>query len=227
LKSVLIVDDEDNIRDVVSSYLQREGFRSIGVPNGNQAIELIKNENIDLVILDLMLPDISGEDVCESIRKISSVPVIMLTAKANEQQRIHGLSIGADDYVIKPFSPKELVARVKAVLRRTDHELLADRISFNQGDLIIDSSRKEVYKQKQLVYLTPNEYKLLIVLANHPNRTFSREELMEKVFGYDSSSDTRTIDQHIKNVRQKIESNPKQPNYIQTVFGFGYKFNGG
>jgi two-component system, OmpR family, response regulator ResD len=227
MKSILIVDDEKNIREVVSSYLQREGYHIYETVSGKEAIKLVQSKNIDLVILDPMLPDISGEETCQTIRRVSSVPIIMLTAKITEQQQIDGLSIGADDYVLKPFSPKELVARVKAVLRRNDHELLADRISFNEGDLTIVSTKREVLKHNEVVNLTPNEYKLLMVLVTNPNRPFTRDELVEKIFGYDSLSDPRTIDSHIKNVRKKIETNPKEPTYIQTVFGVGYKFHGG
>lgn len=226
--TVLVVDDEEKIRDVVVSYLQMEGFATIQAASGTEALELLSTTDADMVILDLMLPDLSGEEVCRRIRQASPIPVLMLTAKIAEDDRIQGLALGADDYVLKPFSPRELVARVKAIMRRTqENTLLAERISFHEGELIIDCSGHEVYKQGSLVGLTPNEYKLLLVLARHPGRYFSREELVEKVLGFDFKGDSRTIDQHVKNLRQKIESDPRSPAFITTVYGVGYRFDGG
>ena len=228
MKTILMVDDEDKIRDVVVSYLKKDGFRTMEAGTGMEALQTIRNVPVDLVILDLMLPDIPGEQVCQTIRQQSSVPILMLTAKVDKSSRVHGLNIGADDYVIKPFDPLELVARVRAILRRTDeHHLLADRISFNDGELIIDSVRNEVYLRGEPVNLTPSEYKLLLVLARHPQRQFNREELVEKVLGADFEGDVRAIDQHVKNLRQKIEPDPKHPKYIHTVYGIGYRFMGG
>jgi two-component system response regulator ResD len=228
MKTILIVDDEEKIREVVVSYLQIEGYQTVEAGTGNQALEFVRRGNINLIILDLMLPDMSGEDVCRAIRQFSPVPVIMLTAKVSEDNRVHGLTLGADDYVVKPFSPRELTARVKANLRRAqDDTLLAETISFQNGDLIIRPSKHEVYKKGSLVSLTPNEYKLLLILARHPNRTFTREELIEKVLGIDFEGDARSIDQHVKNLRHKIESDLKKPQYIVTVFSVGYRFTGG
>ncbi len=228
MKTILMVDDEDKIRDVVVSYLKKDGFRTMEAGTGMEALQTIRNVPVDLVILDLMLPDIPGEQVCQTIRQQSSVPILMLTAKVDKSSRVHGLNIGADDYVIKPFDPLELVARVRAILRRTDeHHLLVDRISFNDGELIIDSARNEVFLLGQPVNLTPSEYKLLLVLARHPQRQFHREELVEKVLGADFEGDVRAIDQHVKNLRQKIEPDPKHPKYIHTVYGIGYRFMGG
>lgn len=228
MKTILIVDDEEKIREVVASYLQNEGYATIQSGTGNKALELVRGGNVDLLILDLMLPDMSGEDVCRAIRQFSPIPVIMLTAKVSEDDRVQGLTLGADDYVVKPFSPRELTARVKAILRRTqDDTLLAEIISFQNGDLVIRPMKHEVYKIGNLISLTPNEYKLLLILAHHPNRTFTREELIEKVLGFDFEGDTRSIDQHVKNLRQKIESDPKKPQYIVTVFSVGYRFTGG
>lgn len=226
VKSILIVDDEEKIRDVIASYLQNEGFQTKEAANGKQAVEMIRHFPIDLMILDLMLPDLSGEEVCQQVRQISPVPILMLTAKAAEEDRITGLEIGADDYVVKPFSPREVVARVKVILRRSGNDLLADRISFQNGDLIVDTVKRKVYKKEKEVNLTPVEYKLLLVLARHPGRSFAREELIEKVFGYDYTGEVRTIDQHIKNLRHKIEADPSRPVYILTVYGFGYRFGG-
>jgi len=226
--TVLVVDDEEKIRDVVVSYLQMEGYATIQASSGTEALELLSTTDADMVILDLMLPDLSGEEVCRRIRQSSPIPVLMLTAKIAEDDRIQGLTLGADDYVLKPFSPRELVARVKAIMRRTqENTLLAERISFHEGELVIDCSGHEVYKQGSLVGLTPNEYKLLLVLARYPGRYFSREELVEKVLGFDFEGDSRTIDQHIKNLRQKIESDPRSPAFITTVYGVGYRFDGG
>ncbi|MFC0211194.1 response regulator transcription factor [Paenibacillus chartarius] len=228
MKTILVVDDESKIRDVVVSYLKKDGFQTVEAETGSEAIRRVQNESIDFVILDLMLPDMEGEQVCQAIRQIHSVPILMLTAKVSENNRIKGLSMGADDYLIKPFDPREVVARVRAIMRRTDeYHLLADRLAFNQGELIIDSLKQQVFRDGQPVNLTPNEYKLLLVLAKHPQRHFSRDELVERVLGYDFDGDSRTIDQHVKNIRQKIEGDPKSPNYIVTVYGTGYRFAGG
>ncbi len=226
MKSILIVDDEEKIRDVIASYLQNEGFQTREAANGKQAVEMIRRFPIYLMILDLMLPDLSGEEVCQQVRQISPVPILMLTAKAAEEDRLTGLAIGADDYVAKPFSPREVVARVKVILRRTGNDLLADHISFQNGDLVIDTVKRKVNKKEEEVTLTSVEYKLLTVLARHPGRSFAREELIEKVFGYDYPGEIRTIDQHIKNLRHKIETDPSCPVYILTVYGFGYRFGG-
>ncbi|SFE02749.1 DNA-binding response regulator, OmpR family, contains REC and winged-helix (wHTH) domain [Paenibacillus catalpae] len=228
MKTILVVDDEEKIREVVVSYLQKDGFQTIEADKGNKALDLVRDGNIDLVILDLMLPDLSGEEVCKSIRQVSTIPIIMLTAKVTEDDRVQGLSLGADDYVIKPFSTRELIARVKANLRRAhDDTLLAETISFKGGDLTIHPLRHKVFKNSSPVALTPNEYKLLLTFARHPGRTFTREELVEKVLGFDFEGDARAIDQHVKNLRQKIESDPKNPEYVITVFAVGYRFAGG
>ncbi|GMK41442.1 DNA-binding response regulator [Paenibacillus sp. CCS19] len=228
MKTILMVDDEEKIREVVVSYLQMDGFRTIETDKGLQALELVRNGNIDLVILDLMLPDLSGVEVCKSIRQFSTIPIIMLTAKVTEEDRIQGLTLGADDYVLKPFSTRELIARVKANLRRAqDDAVLAETLSFKDGDLILRPSKHEVYKSGSPVSLTPNEYRLLQTFARHPGRIFSREELIEKVLGFDFEGDARAIDQHVKNLRQKIESDPKKPEYVITVFAVGYRFAGG
>lgn len=228
MKTILMVDDEEKIREVVISYLAKDGFKTMEAASGKEALEHVRGGNVDLVILDLMLPDVSGEEVCRSIRQFSAVPVIMLTAKVGEDDRVHGLTLGADDYVLKPFSPRELLARVKAIMRRTQSDsLLAETISFQNSDLVIQPSKHEVYKKGELVSLTPNEYKLLLTMARHPDRAFGREELIEKVLGFDFDGDARAIDQHVKNLRQKIESDPKSPQYIVTVFAVGYRFSGG
>ncbi|HDO36157.1 MAG TPA: response regulator transcription factor [Nitrospirae bacterium] len=220
---ILIVEDEQKIADIVKAYLEKEGFTIFTAENGRRAIELLK-EGFGLIILDLMLPDISGEEICSTIRNDSDIPIIMLTAKSEEDERIKGLGLGADDYVVKPFSPRELVARVKALLRRTKGQKKA--YSFNGSDLTIDASSLEVYKGGALVVLTPTEFKLLQCLAERPGQVFTRLQLVNTILGYDFEGYDRTIDAHIKNIRQKIEDSPRNPAYIKTVYGVGYKFIG-
>jgi DNA-binding response OmpR family regulator len=225
---ILVVEDEKNILDVVEAYLKKEGYEVYSTTDGNKALELFENTSPHLIILDLMLPGISGEDICKKVRSLSDAPVIMLTAKSAEESKLEGFSIGADDYVTKPFSPRELMQRVKAVLRRSyrDGNPLSDIISFNNDDLKIDMRKHEVSKKGQNINLTPNEYKILLIFASNPGQVFTREILVEKAFGYDYDGYDRTIDTHIKNIRQKIEDNPKKPKYILTVYGVGYKFGG-
>lgn len=228
MKTILVVDDEEKIREVVVSYLERSGYKTLEAETGMEALETVRSTALDLVILDLMLPDVTGEEVCQHIRRLSSVPVLMLTAKVALEDRVRGLQLGADDYLVKPFSPREMVERVRAILRRSNEQaLLAERISFDDGELVIDSLDNRVLKHEVPINLTPNEYKLLVVLARNPRRIFTREELIEKVLGFDFEGDVRTIDQHVKNVRHKIESDPKRPKYVVTVYGVGYKFTGG
>lgn len=224
MKNVLIVDDEEKIREVIVSYLNKEGYHTREAATGTEALEILRSEPVHLIILDLMLPDLPGEEICQQIRRFSAVPILMLTAKSAEDERIQGLLMGADDYVVKPFSPREVVARVKAILRRSEQDLLAERLAF--GELLIDTGQRKVFRHGQMVNLTPMEYKLLLILARHPHRAFSREELIEKLFGFDYEGDLRTIDQHVKNLRHKIEPIPSDPMYIQTVYGFGYRFVG-
>jgi len=225
-EKVLVVDDEENIVDVVKAYLQKEGYQVFAAYDGKGAMEIFNREDIDFIILDLMLPDSSGEQICKKIRVKSQVPILMLTAKAQETDKVNGLYLGADDYMVKPFSPKELVARVKSVLRRVDpaQPIKADVIEFNNGDLLVDKGKKEVRKKNGLVDLTPTEYKLLLVLAQNPGRVFTREELIIKVLGYDYEGFDRTIDTHIKNLRHKLKDDENK--YIVTAYGLGYKFLG-
>jgi DNA-binding response OmpR family regulator len=220
---ILVVEDEVKIADIVKAYLEKEGFKVKIASTGQSAISLLK-EGFDLIILDLMLPDIEGEDICQTIRKDSNIPIIMLTAKSEEEDRIRGLGIGADDYVVKPFSPRELVARVKALLRRVKGS--KSIISFNKGDLTIDPSRFEVKKKGSPVILTPTEFKLLQHLAEHPGQVFTRLQLVNVILGYDFEGYDRTIDAHIKNIRHKIKDDQRNPEYLKTVYGVGYKFIG-
>ncbi|GFZ30363.1 DNA-binding response regulator [Clostridium zeae] len=223
---ILVVDDEQKIFDVVKAYLEKENYEVTTASNGEEALNIFKKDTFHLIILDLMLPNITGEDVCHKIRTLSSVPIIMLTAKADEDERIDGISIGADDYITKPFSVRELVVRVRALLRRSykDTIPLADVLTFNNGDLEVDIKKILVKKQGKTVSLTTNEFKVLIVLLTNPGQVFSREQLVDKAFGIDYEGFDRTIDTYIKNIRQKIEDNPKDPKYITTIYGMGYKF---
>jgi DNA-binding response OmpR family regulator len=221
-RSILVVEDEAKIAEIVKAYLEREGFRVSVAEDGEKALSVLK-QGFDLIILDLMLPDITGEEICRTIREDSDIPIIMLTAKSDEEDRVKGLGIGADDYVVKPFSPRELVARVKALLRRAHGKR---PYSFNNGDLIIDVSRFRVKKAGTEVTLTSTEFKLLKYLAEHPEQIFSRLQLVNIVLGYDFEGYDRTIDAHIKNIRHKIEDDPRNPSYIKTVYGVGYRFIG-
>ena len=227
-RKLLVADDEEMIREAVASYLESQGYQVFRAENGEEALNILQREPISLVILDLMLPDLPGEEVCVRIRKQSRVPIIMLTAKNVEYDMIHGLDLGADDYITKPFSLKNLSARVQAVLRRSTEDLvpLARQFSWNQGDLVIDYDRKEVRKKGEPVALTAIEWKLLAAFTKYPQKIFTRENLIELVFGLDFSGYDRVIDTHIKNLRKKIEDDSKQPVYLCTVHGMGYKFGG-
>lgn len=228
MRKILVVEDEEKIREVIIAYLTKEGFEAYEEATGESAWNELANQPFDLVLLDLMLPDMNGEDLCQKIRTAHPTPIIMLTAKSSISHRIHGLSVGADDYMVKPFDPQELIARIRTVMRRTNRqELLADRLEYGDGRLIIDSHAKQVFVQHKPISLTPSEYKLLLVMARNSERTFSREELIELVMGFEFDGDSRIIDQHVKNLRQKMEEDPKNPLFIRTVFGAGYRFNGG
>jgi DNA-binding response OmpR family regulator len=220
--SILIVDDEEKIREVVASYLIAAGFEVVCAKNGKEALDLFATRRVDLVLLDLMLPDLSGEDVCKNIRARSTVPVIMLTAKVDEASIIHGLNIGADDYITKPFSPRELTARVKAALRRTSES--GQNAERQNAGLVINTENRTVSKNEQEINLTPNEYKILTLLAGRPEKIFTRDEIIEKALGDDFDGFDRAVDTHIKNLRAKIADDPKNPRHILTVYGMGYRF---
>ncbi|HEY8803963.1 MAG TPA: response regulator transcription factor, partial [Clostridium sp.] len=223
-----IVDDENKIVDVVKSYLEKEGCEVFEAFDGEQALEIFKRINPDLIVLDLMLPDMTGEDICKIVRKKSRVPIIMLTAKIDERSIVSGLNIGADDYMTKPFSPRELMARIFAIFRRLNEEIvpLSNIISLNEDDLIIDVLKKEIRKNGESVNLTITQYEILMTLLKYPHKTFTREELINTAFGGGYEGFDRTIDTHVKNLRQKIETNPKEPQYIITVYGTGYRLGG-
>lgn len=227
-QSVLVVDDERMIREAVSSYLRKQGCHVFAADNGGDALAIFDREAVTFVILDLMLPDMSGEEICMAIRRKSRVPVIMLTAKTQEDEVLNGLQIGADDYVTKPFSLKELYARMNVILRRTSADLrpLAEKYSWNGNDLTIDFEHSEVRRRGELLALTPSEWKILSALIRHPKKVYTREELIELVFGRDFEGYDRVIDTHVKNLRKKVEDDPKKPFYVKTVHGLGYKFGG-
>jgi Response regulators consisting of a CheY-like receiver domain and a winged-helix DNA-binding domain len=226
-EKILVIDDEINLLQVVRDYLILESYEVYTADQGNKAIELFHKVQPDFIILDLMLPDISGEEICKLIRKESDVPILMLTAKSSEDDKVTGLYIGADDYLTKPFSPRELVGRVRAILRRTKgNTAISDILEFNGGELTIDVPGHVIKKSNEIMNLTPNEFKVLLTLAQNPKKVFTRSQLVSLAFGYDFEGYDRTVDTHIKNLRQKIEDDIKEPKYIVTVYGIGYKFEG-
>ena len=221
---ILVVDDDRNIVDLVRLYLERDGYRVLVAYDGLEALRLARQRRPDLIVLDLLLPEVDGLDVCRILQTESKVPIIMLTARTTEEDKLIGLELGADDYVTKPFSPRELVARVRTVLRRVGKEAPQGPTEMRFTDLVIDRRSHEVRVRGEVVSLTPTEFRLLEVLAGEPGRAFTRLELLDRVFGYDFEGFERTIDVHVKNLRKKIERDPRQPTYVQTVYGVGYKF---
>ncbi len=222
--TILVVDDERKIRDLVQSYLEADGYSVFTAETGQGALELALRTHPDVVVLDLMLPDVSGEEVTRSLRETSDVPILMLTAKATEDDRVTGLRLGADDYLVKPFSPRELTARIEAILRRTRGARPdAAALSFDGGHLVIDRDAWEVHVKGEPTLLTKSEFDLLLALASRPGRVFSRYELVTRVQGFDFEGYERTIDAHVKNLRRKLGDDPRAPSYIVTVTGVGYK----
>jgi DNA-binding response OmpR family regulator len=222
MATVLVVDDEPIVREVVVRYLAREGHRTLEAGDGNAARGLIERSRPDLVVLDLMLPGSDGLELCRWIRSHSELPVIMLTARGEEADRIVGLELGADDYVTKPFSPRELAARVRSVLRRSGPATsAADAVSF--GDVELERDTREARKSGAPIRLTAKEFDLLWFLASHPRRVFSRDQLMTSVWGYKAAFDTGTVTVHVRRLREKIEDDPSQPRYLETVWGVGYR----
>ena len=227
-KTVLIVDDDAKTVELVKLYLQRDSYRVLTAYDGVTALRMARESHPDLIVLDLMLPGVSGLDICRDLRMESNVPIVMLTARSTEQDRLAGLECGADDYVTKPFSPRELAARVRAVLRRSgDETLQKGPTEMRQGDLIVNLLTREVTVAGKTVTLTPVEFDLLRVLVKEPERVFSRAQLIENALGYDFEGFDRTIDVHILNLRRKVEPDPKQPRFVKTVYGAGYKFSKG
>ncbi len=222
-ETVLVVDDDATTRDVIVRYLEREGFRALEAEDGGRARAVIEASDPNLVILDLMLPGVDGLSIIRWLRSSGSLPVIMLTALGEESDRIVGLELGADDYVTKPFSPRELIARVKTVLRRTGPAALPlERLE--AGDLELDAGRREVRKRGSEIRLTAKEFDLLWFLASHPGHVFSRAQLMSRVWGYEAELVTGTVTVHIRRLREKVEDDPAEPRHIETVWGIGYRF---
>jgi DNA-binding response OmpR family regulator len=222
MKTVLVVDDEPIVREVVVRYLEREGYRTVEADDGNAARDALARTPPDLVVLDVMLPGTDGLELCRWIRSTSQLPVIMLTARGEEADRIVGLELGADDYVTKPFSPRELAARVKSVLRRSDRaDESVERLQF--GDVELEQATREVRKAGIELHLTAREFDLLWFLASHPRRVFSRDQLMARVWGYTAALDTGTVTVHVRRLREKIEDDPSKPKHLETVWGIGYR----
>jgi len=221
-KKILLVEDEKSIRDAVQAYLEHEKYEVTPAEDGVIALEKFEKDEFDLIILDLMLPRLSGEQVRNKIRETSQVPIIVLTAKGSIEDRVMNLELGADDYLVKPFSPRELVARVRVLLRRTQPDEGNQRIDL--GDIVIDMVGHKVFEKGAQIDMTASEYKLLVTLARSPGRVFTRGELVKKVLGYDFEGYERSIDSHIKNLRAKLGDDPKNPKWLFTVHGIGYRF---
>ena len=222
MATVLVVDDEPIVREVVVRYLVREGHETLEAADGNAARDAIEREEPDLVVLDVMLPGTDGLELCRWIRARSELPVIMLTARGEEADRIVGLELGADDYVTKPFSPRELAARVRSVLRRSAPAQHSDE-SLTFGDIVLERATREARKGGGEVRLTAKEFDLLWFLASHPRRVFSRDQLMASVWGYTAALDTGTVTVHVRRLREKVEDDPSEPKYLETVWGIGYR----
>ena len=227
LRKILVVEDDHKTSEIVRLYLERDGYQVVSAYDGVEGLELALSEDPDLVVLDLLLPGMGGMEVCRSIRMESDVPIIMLTALSTENDKLEGLDIGADDYVTKPFSPRELAARVRVVLRRTTEDALyIGPPELDYGDLRIDFPHHRVQVGERDVHLTPTEFRILAVMARDRGRVFSRSQLVDRALGYDYDGMERTVDVHVLNLRRKIEVDSNKPQYIKTVYGMGYKFGG-
>ncbi|MHB1314198.1 MAG: response regulator transcription factor [Christensenellales bacterium] len=223
---VLVIEDEEQIRDIVLKYLRSEGYEAFGAKDGIDGLAVFSEYRPHLVVLDIMMPSISGYEVLKQIRLVADTPVIMLTAKQEEGDRLHGFNLGADDYVPKPFSPRELVKRVQAVLRRT-HAPMTEKQIFSAGIFKLDLAQQKLYKGAQEIEITAREFMLLKVFFENPGAVFTRQQLIDKAFGYDYDGFDRNIDSYIKNLRQKIEDDSRSPVYLTTKYGAGYAFEGG
>ncbi len=223
MDKILLIDDEKKLMEVLVAYVKQSGFIPIPAYTGTEALKLFHDEKPALVVLDLMLPDLNGEEVCRQIRRVSSVPIIMLTAKGQLENRLTGLQLGADDYLVKPISPKELILRIQNLLRRSQFGIPLGKI-FLSKDFWIDLEAEQVFRNNHEIHLTPIEFQLLSFFIRNPNRPLSRSLIIEKTLGYDYEGDERTIDVHIKNLRKKLEDDPKSPKLLVTVFGKGYRF---
>lgn len=224
--NILIIEDEERVADIMTKYLEKEGYEVFTCYNGKSGLECFYKNKIDIVLLDLMLPDIQGEDICKEMRQVSNVYIFMVTAKGTLEHKIEGFDIGADEYLVKPVSPREVVARVKALDGRKQREENKEVLSFDKGHFKIYLEERLVKINNKEITLTPNEFDLLYQLALAPGRVFTRDQLIEAVMGIDFDGFDRTIDVHIKNLRKKIEEDTKSPRYIKTVTGVGYKFEG-
>lgn len=224
--TILIAEDDRKTAELLRLYLEREEFWTLVAHDGRLALELVQRREPDLILLDIMLPHVDGLDICRSLRRHSSVPIIMLTARSTEDDILSGLDLGADDYITKPFSPREVVARVRAVLRRGRTPIGNGEQQLICGDLIIDLRSHQVIYNGEQLRLTPREYRLLVTFARNPGRAFSRTDLLTAAFGYDYGGMERTVDVHILNLRKKLESKPTRPRLIETVYGVGYRFDG-
>lgn len=226
-RRILVVDDDVKTVELVKLYLNRDGYKVLTAYDGNEALNLARQGHPDLIVLDLMLPGYDGLEICRILKNESDVPIIMLTARTTEDDKLAGLNLGADDYMTKPFSPRELAARVRVILRRLPEETLQrGPAEIKRGELTLNFLNREASIAGKALQLTPIEFKLLGVLAREPGRVFSREQLIEMVFGYDFEGFDRTVDVHILNLRRKLEPDPNHPRYIKTVYGAGYKFAG-
>ena len=222
--TVLVIEDELKIRELVRRYLEREGLAVLTTGSGAEGLTMLDTQPVDLIVLDLNLPDVSGETIAAEVRTRSAIPILMLTAKSSESDRIRGLELGADDYLTKPFSPRELVLRVQAVLRRSRTAAgPTTSSSFGDGTIVIDEDRHELRVRGQPVELTPTEWALLVALTGNPGRVFSRAELINRLRGYEFDGYERTVDSHVKNLRRKIEIDPHEPSIVETVLGAGYR----
>ena len=225
MDNILIIEDEEKVSEILKAYLQKEGYTVYCAEKGMEGIKLFEKIQFSLVILDLMLPDISGEEICSILRKISEVHIFMLTAKGTLEDRIEGLNLGADEYLVKPFSPRELTARVNSLFRRLNVNKFETKV-YNNGDLEINYEKRIVKVKGEEISLTPNEFDILHILSSNRGKVFTREQLIERIMGIDFQGFDRTIDVHIKNIRKKIEEDSRNPKYIVTVTRIGYKFGG-
>jgi DNA-binding response OmpR family regulator len=225
VSTILVVDDEPIVREVVVRYLERDGFHTLEAGSGDEAQRLLERQAPSLVVLDVMLPGIDGLELCRWIRSRSDLPIVMLTARGEETDRIVGLELGADDYLTKPFSPRELAVRVRNVLRRTTSQSVESERALEFDDVEINAATREVSKGGEPLRLTLKEFDLLWFLASHPRRVFTRQELMDRVWGYRSALDTGTLTVHIRRLREKIEDDPGRPRHLETVWGLGYRFS--
>ena len=224
--NILVIEDEERVADIMTEYLEKEGYKVFTCYNGKSGLECFYKNKIDIVLLDLMLPDIQGEDICKEMRQVSNIYIFMVTAKGTLDHKIEGFDIGADEYLVKPVSPREVVARVKALENRKQREENKEVLIFDKGQFKIYLEQRLVQVNNREITLTPNEFDLLYQLALAPGRVFTRDQLIEAVMGIDFDGFDRTIDVHVKNLRKKIEADTKNPRYIKTVTGVGYKFEG-